>query len=252
MALSLLRPARAGTPPALASGKYLRMDGPSGRRQGIVCRRSMQAGFDVRTARGMSALGLGAGVLLAAALMCTALLRAAFPIAPPLAIPAAPAAPVLPLGAGSLEFPLATLDHVQMQDSFEAARGGGTRTHHAVDIMAPRFTPVRAVADGTVARLASGGAGGLVVYQYDATGAWCFYYAHLQTYALGLREGQVVRRGTVIGFVGSSGNAPATAPHLHFAVYQLRERNQWWGGQAVNPYPLLKPSGSAPQQPSQG
>jgi len=212
----------------------------------------MQAGFDVRTARGMGTLGLASGVLLAAAMVSMALLRAAFPI---MALPTASApgtAPLtaLPLGAASLEFPVLTREAVRVEDSFEAARAGGARAHHAVDIMAPRFTPVRAVADGTVARLASGGAGGLVVYQYDATGAWCFYYAHLQTYAAGLREGQPVRRGTVIGYVGTTGNAPESAPHLHFAVYQLRERNQWWGGQAVNPYPLLKPSGAPAEQPS--
>lgn len=203
----------------------------------------MQAGFDVRTARGTTTLGIGLGVLLAAGTASLALLRAPlFSLPPPAAPPAgAPAPPALPLPAASLEFPVLTNEAVKVQDTFDDARAGGARVHHALDIMVPRFTPVRAVADGTVARMASGGAGGVVLYQYDDTGAYAFYYAHLQSYAPGLREGQPVRRGQVIGYVGTSGNAPANAPHLHFAVLQLRERSRWWAGEAVNPYPLLKP-----------
>jgi peptidoglycan LD-endopeptidase LytH len=201
----------------------------------------MQAGFDVYTARGMTKLGIGMGVLLAASTASLALLRVPL-FDRPAPGPAAEAAPIraLPLPAASLEFPVLASQAVKLQDNFAEARAGGARIHRALDIMVPRFTPVRAVADGTVARLASGGAGGVVVYQYDASGAYAFYYAHLQSYAPGLREGQVLRRGQVIGYVGTSGNAPPGAPHLHFAVLQLRERNRWWAGEAVNPYPLLK------------
>ena len=207
----------------------------------------MQAGFDVRTARGMTTLGIGMGVLLAATMASVALLRAPWldmrPPAPPAADTGALRA--LPLPAASLEFPVPTGQAVKVQDTFGDPRAGGARIHHALDIMVPRFTPVRAVADGTVARMTSGGAGGVVLYQYDATGAYAFYYAHLQSYAPGLREGQPVLRGQVIGYVGTSGNASAGAPHLHFAVLQLRERNRWWAGEAVNPYPLLKQSGQS-------
>lgn len=143
------------------------------------------------------------------------------------------------LAEGSLEFPLLVLSHVRLQDSFRDPRANGERTHHAVDIMAPRYTPVRAVDDGVIARAASGGAGGLALYQIDPTGAYCFYYAHLAAYAPGVQEGRQVRRGDVIGYVGSSGNAPESAPHLHFAIFQVRD-HRWWGGRAINPYPLLK------------
>ena len=205
----------------------------------------MQAGFDVRTARGMTTLGIGMGVLLAAGTASLALVRAPLFSLPPAAPGVeAPAPRALPLPTGSLEFPVLTSETVKVQDTFGDARAGGARIHHALDIMVPRFTPVRAVADGTVARMASGGAGGVVLYQYDDTGAYAFYYAHLQSYAPGLREGQPVRRGQVIGYVGTSGNAPANVPHLHFAVLLLRERSRWWAGEAVNPYPLLKPAPS--------
>ena len=88
--------------------------------------------------------------------------------------------------------------------------------------------------------MSSGGAGGRALYLIDPSGGYCFYYAHLEAYAPGVREGQPVRRGEVIGYVGTTGNAPESAPHLHFAVFQLRDRNRWWGGRAINPYPLLK------------
>ena len=154
--------------------------------------------------------------------------------------PAAASEPA-PLADNSLEFPVLLLSSVRLQDSFREPRAYGARTHHALDIMAPRYTPVRAVAEGVIAKTSSGGAGGLALYLVDPTGGYCFYYAHLEAYAPGVREGQPVRKGEVIGYVGSTGNAPERAPHLHFAVFQLSERNRWWGGRAINPYPLLKP-----------
>ena len=74
----------------------------------------------------------------------------------------------------------------------------------------------------------------------DPTGGYCFYYAHLGAYAPGIEQGRQVRRGDVIGYVGSSGNAPQSAPHLHFAIYRVQDRRRWWGGAPINPYPLLK------------
>lgn len=118
-------------------------------------------------------------------------------------------------------------------------RGGDTRRHGAIDILAPRGTPVFAADDGVVKKLFTSHAGGLTIYQFDPDARWCYYYAHLDGYAAGLREGQQVHRGEVIGYVGTSGNAPRNTPHLHFAVVRLDPDRRWWGGTPTDPYPLL-------------
>lgn len=125
-----------------------------------------------------------------------------------------------------------------LHDTFGDARGS-ERQHEALDIMAPAGTPVLAVADGHVEKLFDSERGGLTIYQFEPSGRWCYYYAHLQRYASGLAEGAQVRRGEVLGYVGSSGNADPAAPHLHFAVFELGPERQWWTGTPVNPYPLL-------------
>lgn len=125
-----------------------------------------------------------------------------------------------------------------MSDSFSEARG--ERSHLAVDILAPRGSPVVAVDDGTLARLSSSPAGGISVYQLGASERYCFIYAHLERYAEGLAEGQPVRRGEVIGYVGTTGNAPPSTPHLHFAIHQVEPPNGCWGGRPVDPYPLWR------------
>ncbi|WP_295556130.1 M23 family metallopeptidase [uncultured Stenotrophomonas sp.] len=133
----------------------------------------------------------------------------------------------------------------QLRDTFTDARSEG-RVHDAIDIMADAGTPVLAVADGTVEKLFDSKRGGLTIYQFEPSGRWCYYYAHLQRYADGLAERQVVRRGEVIGYVGSTGNASADAPHLHFEVHVLGPEKQWWKGESINPYPLLKSAVSMP------
>jgi peptidoglycan LD-endopeptidase LytH len=143
--------------------------------------------------------------------------------------------------ARRLAFPVRGIEPESIADSFADARGA-TRVHNAMDIMAPRGTPVVAVDAGTVSRLGNGGAGGITVYQLDETGRYAFYYAHLDRIAPGLAEGQAVRRGDVLGYVGTTGNAPATAPHLHFAIYEVPDRRTRWGGRPINPYPLWKPA----------
>lgn len=125
-----------------------------------------------------------------------------------------------------------------LQDTFEQARSGG-RVHRALDILAPRGTPVVAAVDGTIRKLFSSGAGGLTIYQFDRDESRVYYYAHLDSYANGLHEGEVVRQGTVIGYVGTTGNAPPGTPHLHFAVEILPPTKEWWKGEPVNPYPIL-------------
>ena len=91
-----------------------------------------------------------------------------------------------------------------------------------------------------IARLYRSGAGGIAVYQFDAAGKHVYYYAHLDGYAEGLAEGQLVTRGETLGFVGSTGNAPESAPHLHFAMFETGGERRWWRGKPVNPYPLLR------------
>lgn len=131
----------------------------------------------------------------------------------------------------------------QLSDTFTDARSAG-RSHDAIDIMAPAGTPVLAVADGHVEKLFTSNLGGLTIYEFNRDGTLAYYYAHLQRYADGLSEQQVIARGQVLGYVGSTGNANPEAPHLHFAIFVLGPEKQWWKGDAVNPYPRL---GGAPR-----
>ena len=128
---------------------------------------------------------------------------------------------------------------VDLRDSFEEKRGAGSRRHEAIDIAAPRGTPVVAAVDGTIEKLFTSKQGGLTVYEFDRTRTTCYYYAHLDRYAEGLREGQMLSRGDRLGYVGSTGDASAGAPHLHFQIFQLGPQKQWWVGTPVNPYPFL-------------
>jgi peptidoglycan LD-endopeptidase LytH len=137
-----------------------------------------------------------------------------------------------------LGMPIEGLDPKHLEDTFNQARDG--RKHEALDILAPRDTPVHAVAQGNVAKLFTSKEGGLTVYQFDDSGKWCYYYAHLDHYAPTLREGMLLRKGDVLGYVGTTGNAPANTPHLHFAVFRLGPEKKWWQGEAVDPLPLLK------------
>lgn len=138
-----------------------------------------------------------------------------------------------------LLIPVAGVTAAQLSDTFSDARGAG-RGHDAIDIMAASGTPVVAVSEGTIAKLFLSEAGGLTIYQFDAASELAYYYAHLERYADGLEEGQAVARGQLIGYVGYSGNANPSAPHLHFAVFLLGPDKRWWQGEAINPYPLLR------------
>jgi murein DD-endopeptidase MepM/ murein hydrolase activator NlpD len=138
-----------------------------------------------------------------------------------------------------LALPVAGIRPEQLSDTFTQARAGG-RVHDAIDIMAPRGTPVIAAAEGTVEKLYfSHGGGGITVYVRSPDRAWIYYYAHLDGYAPGLAEGQQIRRGDPVGFVGSTGDASPEAPHLHFAIMHMSPADRWWQGTAINPYPLL-------------
>jgi len=130
----------------------------------------------------------------------------------------------------------------------ESLKGGflerrGSRPHEAVDILSPRNTPILAVDNGTIAKLFDSKAGGHTIYQFDATGHIAYYYAHLEKYAEGLHDGQVVKQGDVLGYVGTSGNAPPNTPHLHFGVFELDDSGRWWKGKALDPYQVFKNRG---------
>ena len=134
-----------------------------------------------------------------------------------------------------LAIPVEGVKADQLVDSFSDQRRG-TRVHEALDILAPRNTPVKAVDDGTIARLFYSKAGGTTVYQFDPSEQFCYYYAHLERYADGLHEGDRVRKGQVLGYVGTSGNAPKDTPHLHFAIAKLGPDHRWWEGTALDAF----------------
>jgi murein DD-endopeptidase MepM/ murein hydrolase activator NlpD len=136
--------------------------------------------------------------------------------------------------------PVAGVDAASLKSTFNEARGGGARRHEAMDILAPRGTPVVASVDGRIVKLFTSAAGGLTVYQFDEDERYCYYYAHLDSYAADLSEGQHVRRGQIIGYVGTTGNAPPDTPHLHFAITRLGPDKRWWEGEALDPITFLR------------
>lgn len=144
-----------------------------------------------------------------------------------------------PVPAGALVIPVAGVKASQLVDTFDDVRSAG-RVHDAIDIMAPRGTPVIAAAPGRVEKLFQSKAGGITAYLRSSDGRTIYYYAHLDQYAPGLREGASLAAGAPIGTVGFTGNASPTAPHLHFAVMQTTPDAKWYQpATAINPYPLL-------------
>jgi murein DD-endopeptidase MepM/ murein hydrolase activator NlpD len=141
------------------------------------------------------------------------------------------------LGRGLL-VPVAGVAVSQLTDSFDEGRDGG-RVHRALDILAPRGTPVLAADDGRVLRVRPNALGGNTVYATDPKGRVVYYYAHLDAYQPGLAEGQTIARGDVLGIVGTTGNAPKDTPHLHFQVMSMPADGKYWDGDAINPYPLF-------------
>ncbi|HWJ93914.1 MAG TPA: M23 family metallopeptidase [Telluria sp.] len=152
---------------------------------------------------------------------------------PDVAAPGAAAA-----SQAKLLVPVQGIRYNDLSDNYNQPRGK-ERHHEALDIMAPRGTPVLAVADGKVVKLFNSKPGGITLYQFDPSEKYAYYYAHLDRYADGIKEGMQVKRGELIGYVGSTGNADPNAPHLHFAVVELTPEKQWWKGTPVNPYPLM-------------
>ena len=142
------------------------------------------------------------------------------------------------LASRNLLIPVVGVKAEAISDTFNEMRGS-TRRHEALDIMAAKGTPVVAVDDGTIKKLFTSQYGGLTIYQFDSAETVSYYYAHLDRYAEGIKEGLQVKKGDTLGYVGSTGNASPSAPHLHFAVFRLGTEKRWWEGEAINPYGLL-------------
>jgi murein DD-endopeptidase MepM/ murein hydrolase activator NlpD len=142
------------------------------------------------------------------------------------------------IGTGKLRVPIDNANVESFKGGFAERRG--ERAHEAVDILAPRNTPVHAVEAGTIAKRFVSKQGGITIYQFDPTGRLCYYYAHLERYAPGLREDDVVAQDQVIGYVGTTGNAPPNTPHLHFAVFEVGDDHKWWKGRALDPYLVFR------------
>jgi len=133
--------------------------------------------------------------------------------------------------------PVAGIPPSKISDTFRARRGD--RIHSALDIMAPRGTPVISADAGKVFKIRSNTLGGLTIYALDPGERFVYYYAHLDRYAEGLREGESLQPGDVIGYVGTTGNAPPNAPHLHFQLLTYRGQGRWWDGDPLDPRPYL-------------
>lgn len=166
------------------------------------------------------------------------LTAADLPVRPTDTAPLPAAAGTNDVPAGKLMVPVDGVKFSQLTDTYNAPRGT-ERHHEALDILAPKGTKVFAVADGKVAKLFTSVPGGLTVYQFEPTEKYAYYYAHLDRYADGIKEGMELKRGDLVGYVGTTGNADPKVPHLHFAVVQLTPEKQWWKGTPVNPYPLM-------------
>ena len=137
------------------------------------------------------------------------------------------------LFATGFPLPIEAFPREKLRDTFKASRGRH-RKHHAIDLGAPKGTPILAVSDGTIERLGRDRRGGIVVYQRDATGRFVYYYAHLKRYVPGLKVGDRVARGQQIGEVGTTGRT--FGAHLHFAIFRDVESPSPWKGLVVNPY----------------
>ena len=142
------------------------------------------------------------------------------------------------LMARGMEIPVAGRTVKNLSDTFDEGRDGG-RTHRALDILAPRGTPVLAADSGRILRISENRLGGNTVYATDPQERIVYYYAHLDAYQPGLVQGMTIARGDTLGFVGTTGNAPKDTPHLHFQVMRMPADGKYWDGEAINPYPLF-------------
>jgi len=161
--------------------------------------------------------------------------------------PHQPATPVAQPTSGEISIPVCGVYRGQLKSTFTEGRVG--HLHHAIDILAKRGTPVLAAVDGRVRKLFVSRAGGITLYEWDNASTMSYYYAHLDAYAAGIHEGQTLHRGELIGYVGTTGNAPPGTPHLHFQTEILPPTKEWWKGTRVDPYPILVARGVTESAP---
>ncbi|CAN5922788.1 M23 family metallopeptidase [soil metagenome] len=140
--------------------------------------------------------------------------------------------------ARGILLPVAGVTTSRLQDTFDEGRDAG-RSHRALDILAPRGTPILSADSGRILRISVSSLGGNTIYATDPLGRIVYYYAHLDAYQPGLSQGAAVARGDTLGFVGTTGNAPKDTPHLHFQVMRMPRDGKYWDGEPINPYPLL-------------
>jgi murein DD-endopeptidase MepM/ murein hydrolase activator NlpD len=160
-------------------------------------------------------------------------------------VPAEPAAALPPMAPGQLMVPVRGVGPGQLVDTYTQARGQG-RVHDAIDIPAPRGTPVLATGDGMVLKLFQSDRGGITLYELAPDRHTIYYYAHLDRYAPGIAEGRPLHQGDVLGYVGNTGNAGAGNYHLHFEVSTTADPKRYWAGTPQNPFPLLRRGLSQP------
>ena len=139
-----------------------------------------------------------------------------------------------------LVIPVAGVGPSRIEDTFTAARDGGDRRHNALDILAPRNTPILSTDDGIILRMSSNTLGGITIYTADPNRQFVYYYAHLERYHRDLIPGDAIQKGDTLGYVGTTGNAPKGVPHLHFQIMIWPADGKWWNGEPVNPYPVLR------------
>ncbi|MEO7368623.1 MAG: M23 family metallopeptidase [Gemmatimonadaceae bacterium] len=149
--------------------------------------------------------------------------------------------PIVPADLDALKregpiIPVAGVALKDLYDSFDDARGGGSRRHEAMDIMAARNTPVLSALSGVLLKFHNSVAGGLTIYASDPSNRYVLMYGHLDSYRPGLKEGDALQRGQIIGFVGSTGDASPNAPHLHIAITRNDNVKEWWKGTPLNPF----------------
>lgn len=140
--------------------------------------------------------------------------------------------------ARGILIPVAGASLSQLHDTFDEGRDGG-RVHRALDILAPRGTPVLSADSGRILRVSVNSLGGNTIYATDPLGRVVYYYAHLDAYQPGLTQGAAVARGDTLGFVGTTGNAPKDTPHLHFQVMRMPSDGKYWDGEPINPFPII-------------
>jgi peptidoglycan LD-endopeptidase LytH len=134
--------------------------------------------------------------------------------------------------------PVAGADMSKVEDSFYEPRDGG-RTHRAIDILAPRGTPILAADDGKILRMSTSELGGISMYTVDPDARLVYYYAHMDHYNNAMSPGREIVKGDTLGFVGTTGNAPKDLPHLHFQVMRWPADNKYWDGEPIDPFEAL-------------